>query len=130
MAMAIPVEPLLLMTFVPLQLGLGDIPEAIAEAIFGFFADLAEAIAIEVSTALTDELIKGLLKIPNPYESATAANAWTGIFEISLVLLPIMIALALIAWPFSEDRESGLLDLVVRVVMILLHPSLAKRETA
>ena len=31
-----------------------------------------------------------------------------------------MIALALIAWPFSEDRESGLLDLVVRVVMILL----------
>src|SRR6056297_1060024 len=120
MAMAIPVEPLLLMTFVPLQLGLGDIPEAIAEAIFGWIADLAEKIAIEVSTALTDELIKGLLKIPNPYDSATAANAWTGIFEISLVLLPIMIALALIAWPFSEDRESGLLDLVVRVVMILL----------
>ena len=120
MSTAIPIEPLLLMTFAPLQLGLGDIPEAIAEAIFGFFADLAEAIAIEVSTALTDELIKGLLKIPNPYDSATAANAWTGIFEISLVLLPIMIALALIAWPFSEDRESGLLDLVVRVVMILL----------
>ena len=120
MAMAIPVEPLLLMTFVPLQLGLGDIPEAIAEAIFGWIADTADAIATELSTALTDELIKGLLKIPNPYDSATAGNAWTGMFEISLVLLPIMIALALIAWPFSEDREAGLLDLVVRVVMILL----------
>jgi type IV secretion system protein TrbL len=120
MAMAMPVEPLLLMTFVPLQLGLGDIPEAIAEALFGWIADTAEAIATELSTALTDELIKGLLKVPNPYESATAGNAWTGMFEISLVLLPIMIALALIAWPFSEDRESGLLDLVVRVVMILL----------
>jgi len=120
MPMAIPVEPLLLMTFVPLQLGLGDIPEAIAEAIFGWIADTADAIATELSTALTDELIKGLLKIPNPYDSATAGNAWTGMFEISLVLLPIMIALALIAWPFSEDREAGLLDLVVRVVMILL----------
>jgi type IV secretion system protein TrbL len=118
--MAIPVQPLLLMAFVPLQLGLGSIGDTIAEAIFGFFGDLAEKIAIEVSTALTDELIKGLLKIPNPYDSSTAANAWTGIFEISLVLLPIMIALALIAWPFSEDRESGLMDLVVRVVMVLL----------
>ena len=73
--MAIPVEPLLLMTFVPLQLGLGDIPEAIAEALFGWIADTADAIATELSTALTDELIKGLLKVPNPYESATAGNA-------------------------------------------------------
>jgi len=64
MAMAIPVQPLLLMAFVPLQLGLGSIGDTIAEAIFGFFGDLAEKIAIEVSTALTDELIKGLLKIP------------------------------------------------------------------
>jgi type IV secretion system protein TrbL len=31
-----------------------------------------------------------------------------------------MIGLALIAWPFSEDRESGLMDLVVRTVMVLL----------
>jgi len=120
MAMAIPVQPLLLMASVPLQLGLDGLADAISEAFFGFFGDLAEKIAIEVSTALTDELIKGLLKIPNPYDSSTAGNAWTGIFEISLVLLPIMIALALIAWPFSEDRESGLLDLVVRVVMVLL----------
>jgi len=120
MAMAIPVQPLLLMASVPLQLGLDGLADAISEAFFGFFGDLAEKIAIEVSTALTDELIKGLLKIPNPYDSSTAGNAWTGTFEISLVLLPIMIALALIAWPFSEDRESGLLDLVVRVVMVLL----------
>jgi type IV secretion system protein TrbL len=120
MAMVIPVEPLLLMTFVPLQLGLGDLPENIIKALFGGIADLAENIAVDVSTALTDVLIKGLLKVPNPYDSSTAGSAWTGIFEISLVLLPIMIALALIAWPFSEDRESGLMDLVVRLVMVLL----------
>jgi type IV secretion system protein TrbL len=109
-----------LVALVPLQLGLGDLPEAIVEALFGWIADTAEAIATELSTALTDELIKGLLKVPNPYESSTAGSAWNGIFEISLVLLPIMIALALIAWPFSEDRESGLMDLVVRTVMVLL----------
>lgn len=93
---------------------------SVAEAIWGWLAQTAMDAATELSTALTDELIKGLLKIPNPYASSAAGGAWTGMFEISLVLLPIMIALALIAWPFSEDRESGLMELIVRTVMVLL----------
>ena len=120
MTIAISVQPLLLIRFVSLQLGLGDLPDQIFEALVGGLADLADAIAIEISTALTDELIKGMLKVPNPYGTPTAGNAWTGVFEISLVLLPITIALALIAWPFSEDGESGALELVVRLVMVLL----------
>jgi type IV secretion system protein TrbL len=116
-------DPLLLVLLtpqfasIPLQTGLAD---SIAEAIFGWLADTAHEIANSLATGLTDELIKGLLKVPNPYESPAADGAWNGMFEISLVLLPIMIALALIAWPFSEDRESGLMDLVVRTVMVLL----------
>jgi len=93
---------------------------SVAEAIWGWLAQTALDAATELSTALTDELIKGLLKIPNPYASTAASGAWTGMFEISLVLLPIMIALALIAWPFSEERESGLMELTVRTVMVLL----------
>ncbi|WP_251344536.1 hypothetical protein [Haloplanus halophilus] len=103
----------------PLQLG-SDLPDSIAEAFWGWLVDTLISVATELSTALTDELLKGLLKVPNPYDSTAADGAWTGMFEISLVLLPIMIALALIAWPFSEDRESGLMDLVVRTVMVLL----------
>jgi len=101
----------------PLQL-LG--PDSFAEAMWGWLVDTLISVTTELSTALTDELIKGLLRVPNPYGSRAADGAWTGIFEISLVLLPIMIAMALIAWPFSEDRESGLMDLVVRTVMVLL----------
>ena len=101
----------------PLQVGLA---ESAVEAFWGWLVDTLIAVATEASTALTDELIKGMLKVPNPYGSTAADGAWTGIFEISLVLLPIMIALALIAWPFSEDRESGLMELVVRTVMVLL----------
>jgi len=101
----------------PLQVGWA---ESAVEAFWGWLVDTLIAVATEASTALTDELIKGMLKVPNPYGSTAADGAWTGIFEISLVLLPIMIALALIAWPFSEDRESGLMELVVRTVMVLL----------
>jgi len=92
---------------------------SIAEAIWGWIADTAMDAATELSSALTDELIKGLLIVPNPSASSAAAGAWNGVFEISLVLLPIMIALALIAWPFSEKRESGLMELIVRTVMVL-----------
>jgi type IV secretion system protein TrbL len=109
-----------LLAVTPLQLGLGDLPDAFAEAFWGWVVDTLESVATELSSALTDELLKGLLKVPNPYDSSAADGAWNGMFEISLVLLPIMIALALIAWPFSEDRESGLMEIVVRTVMVLL----------
>ena len=119
-------DPTLLVLMVP-QLAVGSVvplqilgPDSVAEAIWGWLIDTLNAAASEMSSALTDELLKGLLKVPNPHGSTAANGAWTGIFEISLVLLPIMIALALIAWPFSEDRESGLMDLVVRTVMVLL----------
>ncbi|MFT4922293.1 MAG: type IV secretion system protein TrbL [Haloarculaceae archaeon] len=108
-----------LLAVTPLQLA-GGWPDSVAEAIWGWFTETLGGAADGLSTSLTDKLIEGLLKVPNPYESASAGEAWTGMFEISLVLLPIMIALALIAWPFSEDRESGLMDLVVRTVMVLL----------
>ncbi|AUV84274.1 hypothetical protein C2R22_22165 (plasmid) [Salinigranum rubrum] len=119
-------DPALLVLMVP-QLAMGSVvplqilgPDSVAEAIWGWLIDTLNAAASEMSSALTDELLKGLLNVPNPHGSTAANGAWTGIFEISLVLLPIMIALALIAWPFSEDRESGLMDLVVRTVMVLL----------
>jgi len=119
-------DPTLLVLMVP-QLAVGSLvplqllgPDSVAEAIWGWLIDTLNTAASEMSTALTDELLKGLLKVPNPHGSTAANGAWTGIFEISLVLLPIMIALALIAWPFSEDRESGLMDLLVRTVMVLL----------
>ncbi|WP_042665986.1 hypothetical protein, partial [Haloferax sp. ATB1] len=119
-------DPTLLVLMVP-QLAVGSVvplqilgPDSVAEAIWGWLIDTLNVAASEMSSALTDELLKGLLKVPNPHGSTAANGAWTGIFEISLVLLPIMIALALIAWPFSEDRESGLMDLVVRTVMVLL----------
>jgi type IV secretion system protein TrbL len=100
--------------------GLIDLPDSIAEAFFGFLADFAEAAAVTISGILTSELMTGLLVVPNPYASASAGNAWTGIFKIAIVMLPIMIALALIVWPFSEDRESGLMNMIVRMVMVLL----------
>ncbi|WP_254824924.1 hypothetical protein [Haloglomus halophilum] len=108
-----------LLAVTPLQLA-GGWPDSVAEAIWGWFTETLGGAADGLSTSLTDKLIEGLLKVPNPYGSASAGEAWTGMFEISLVLLPIMIALALIAWPFSEDRESGLMELVVRTVMVLL----------
>ncbi|MFC7230161.1 hypothetical protein N0B31_22430 (plasmid) [Salinirubellus salinus] len=115
--LALMVPQLAVGSLVPLQL-LG--PDSVAEAIWGWLIDTLNSAASEMSSALTDELLKGLLKVPNPHGSTAANGAWTGIFEISPALLPIMIALALIAWPFSEDRESGLMDLVVRTVMVLL----------
>ncbi|WP_049931212.1 hypothetical protein [Halosimplex carlsbadense] len=104
-------------------MGLAD---AIAEAFWGFFQHLTEDIANELSTALTDELIKGLLRIPNPYDSANAGAAWDGVFEISMVLLPIAIAVSLIAWPFSEDREGGLMEMAVRVVMVIFFVGISQ----
>jgi type IV secretion system protein TrbL len=95
------------------------LPDAIAEAFIGLLQKTFQGIAEELSTSLTDEAMKGLLRVPNPYDSSAAGNAWTGVFEISMVLLPIAIAISLIAWPFSEDREGGLMELAVRVVMVI-----------
>lgn len=103
----------------PLQLGF-DVAESIWEAFVGGITELAADIANDLSTALTDELIKGLLEVPNPYGEPAASNAWGGTFQIALALLPIVIAIALIVWPFSEDRETTLMDLVLRTVMVLL----------
>jgi len=100
--------------------------DAVAEAIFGFFGDLMEGIAEELSTSMTDELIKPLLWVPNPYDSVSAGNAWTGVFEISMVLLPIAIALSLIAWPFSENREGGLMEIAVRTVMVIFFVGISQ----
>jgi type IV secretion system protein TrbL len=43
-----------------------------------------------------------------------------------MVLLPIAIALSLIAWPFSEDREGGLMEIAVRAVMVIFFVGISQ----
>ncbi|MBX0305447.1 hypothetical protein [Haloarcula salinisoli] len=88
-----------------------------------FFLDEVEEIfedaATEFSSAITERMIRQLIVVPNPYESATAGNVFNGVFDISLILLPIFFAVALVAWPFGENREFSIVEMIIRLVMAI-----------
>ncbi|MDS0283906.1 hypothetical protein [Haloarcula onubensis] len=105
---------------------MGELEDAFRNVMTGiveFFLDEVEEIfedaATEFSSAITERMIRQLIVAPNPYESATAGNVFNGVFDISLILLPIFFAVALVAWPFGENREFSIVEMIIRLVMAI-----------
>lgn len=85
-----------------------------------FITDVMNSVSEDFAGAFARNQLRPLLKVQNPYGGVSADAAWTSIFEISIVLLPILVAASLIVWPFSDEREGGLMGMVVRLVVVLL----------
>ncbi|MDS0261990.1 hypothetical protein NDI56_21515 [Haloarcula sp. S1CR25-12] len=98
---------------------LRNVMTGIVEFFFDEVEEIFEDAATEFSSAITERMIRQLIVVPNPYESATAGNVFNGVFDISLILLPIFFAVALVAWPFGENREFSLVEMIIRLVMAI-----------
>ncbi|MBX0324769.1 hypothetical protein EGH21_17220 [Halomicroarcula sp. F13] len=98
---------------------LRNVMTGIVEFFFDEVEEIFEDAATEFSSAITERMIRQLIVVPNPYESATAGNVFNGVFDISLILLPIFFAVALVAWPFGENREFSIVEMIIRLVMAI-----------
>lgn len=103
-----------------------DVVGGMWEAFVSFFTGIFTGIFKDFSTTLTRALIRNLLRVESPYNSPAADAAWQGVFEISLVLVPILVAASLIVWPFSEEREGGMMGMIVRLVAIMFFIGISK----
>lgn len=104
-------------------LDLGWLPDAIVRAIIEFLRSLLVG-AINV---MFNFGLKPLLTInPTILTDAQFVDAWDSVFELSIALLPILIAAGLIVMPFSEDQEATLWNMVARIVAVIVFIAISK----
>lgn len=104
-------------------LDLGWLPDAIVRAIIEFLRSLLVG-AINV---MFNFGLKPLLTInPSILTDAQFVDAWDSVFELSIALLPILIAAGLIVMPFSEDQEATLWNMVARIVAVIVFIAISK----
>jgi len=104
-------------------LDLGWLPDAIVRAIIEFLRSLLVG-AINV---MFNFGLKPLLTInPTILTDAQFVDAWDSVFELSISLLPILIAAGLIVMPFSEDQEATLWNMVARIVAVIVFIAISK----
>ncbi len=104
-------------------LDLGWLPDAIVRAIIEFLRSLLVG-AINV---MFNFGLKPLLTInPSILTDAQFVDAWDSVFELSIALLPILIAAGLIVMPFSEDQEASLWNMVTRIVAVIVFIAISK----
>ena len=85
-------------------LDLGWLPDAIVRAIVEFLRSLL----VGAMNGMFNFGLKPLLTInPAIMTDAEMVAAWDSVFELSIALLPILIAAGLIVMPFSESWQSS-----------------------
>jgi len=104
-------------------LDFGWLPDAIVRAIFEFIRNLL----VGAINAMFNFGLKPLITInPGILTDAQFVAAWDDVFELSIALLPILIAAGLIVMPFSEDREASLWQMVARIVAVIVFIAISK----
>ncbi len=104
-------------------LDFGWLPDATVRAFFEFIRNLL-VVAINV---MFNFGLKPLITInPGILTDAQFVAAWDDVFELSIALLPILIAAGLIVMPFSEDREASLWQMVARIVAVIVFIAISK----
>ncbi|WP_136602751.1 hypothetical protein [Salinigranum halophilum] len=104
-------------------LDLGWLPDAIVRAIVEFLRSLL----VGAMNGMFNFGLKPLLTInPAIMTDAKMVAAWDSVFELSIALLPILIAAGLIVMPFSEDQEGTLWHMVARIVAVVVFIAISK----
>ncbi len=104
-------------------LDLGWLPDAIVRAIVEFLRSLL----VGAMNGMFNFGLKPLLTInPAIMTDAEMVAAWDSVFELSIALLPILIAAGLIVMPFSEDQEGTLWHMVARIVAVVVFIAISK----
>ncbi|RLM91130.1 hypothetical protein [Haloarcula sp. Atlit-7R] len=104
-------------------LDLGWLPDAIVRAVVEFF----HTSLLNTLNAMFDYGMIPLLNIdPAIMTSEAVTGAWDSVFELSIALLPILIAAGLIAMPFSQDSEASLWNMVARLVAVLFFIAISQ----
>ena len=99
------------------------LPDAIVRAIVEFIRNLL----VGAINAMFNFGLKPLITInPSILTDAQFVAAWDDVFELSIALLPILIAAGLIVMPFSEDREASLWQMVARIVAVIVFIAISK----
>lgn len=101
----------------------GWLPDAIVRAIVEFLRNLL----VGAMNAMFNFGLKPLLTInPGILSDAQFVAAWDDVFELSIALLPILIAAGLLVMPFSEERETTVWEMVARLVAVIVFIAISK----
>lgn len=105
-----------------LRRAVGALPDAIAGAIFNFIRRIADA----VLSGIIDYSVGPLLDISNPMGSAQALTAWSDVASIAIAVLPILVVMNLVAWPFGEQNSGSLWEIVLRGLAVILFIGISR----
>jgi len=104
-------------------LDFGWLPDAIVRSFFEFIRNLL----VSAMNVMFNFGLKPLITInPDILADAQFVAAWDDVFQLSIALLPILIAAGLLVMPFSEDQEASLWQMVARIVAVIVFIAISK----